>query len=181
MVEMGDLDLAGQHLASLQEGPPSVDVQSKADKKLKLMEALVWLRVGDTGSAQACLLSMATSGADSGQDSHSRDADMLDALLKTADGDFASAVDMWTAIAQHIAAKTGSAFTIADRRKRDRIDIHDWSVFDNLLAKSDSEYYVAFQLFADKDGTARIYDETWTGDWWWELQVSLSHISHSSL
>ena len=42
-------------------------------------------------------------------------------------------------------------FTIADRRKKDRIDIHDWSVFNNLLAKADSEYYVAFQLFADQD------------------------------
>lgn len=41
--------------------------------------------------------------------------------------------------------------------------------------------YAPEQLFADKDGTARIYDETWTGDWWWELQVSLSHILHSSL
>jgi solute carrier family 25 aspartate/glutamate transporter 12/13 len=45
----------------------------------------------------------------------------------------------------------GLLFTIADRRKRDRIDIHDWSVFNNLLAKADSEYYVAFQLFADQD------------------------------
>ncbi|KAI1783127.1 hypothetical protein LXA43DRAFT_977266 [Ganoderma leucocontextum] len=26
-------------------------------------------------------------------------------------------------------------------------------------------------LFADKNGTTRIYDETWTGDWWWELQA----------
>lgn len=29
--------------------------------------------------------------------------------------------------------------------------MHDWSVFNNLLAKSDSEYYVAFQLFADQE------------------------------
>jgi solute carrier family 25 aspartate/glutamate transporter 12/13 len=42
-------------------------------------------------------------------------------------------------------------FTVADRRKKDRIDIHDWSVFNNLLAKADSEYYVAFQLFADEE------------------------------
>ena len=42
-------------------------------------------------------------------------------------------------------------FTVADRRKKDRIDIHDWSVFNNLLAKADSEYYVAFRLFADEE------------------------------
>ncbi|KAI1790350.1 hypothetical protein LXA43DRAFT_891155 [Ganoderma leucocontextum] len=34
----------------------------------------------------------------------------------------------------------------------------------------DSLRYAPEQLYADKDGTTRIYDETWTGDWWWELQ-----------
>ncbi|PIL32079.1 hypothetical protein GSI_06784 [Ganoderma sinense ZZ0214-1] len=34
----------------------------------------------------------------------------------------------------------------------------------------DSLRYAPEQLFANEDGSARIYDETWTGDWWWELQ-----------
>ncbi|KAM5533658.1 hypothetical protein V8D89_012682 [Ganoderma adspersum] len=34
----------------------------------------------------------------------------------------------------------------------------------------DSLRYTPEQLFADKDGTSCIYDETWTGDWWWEIQ-----------
>ncbi|KAM5539179.1 hypothetical protein V8D89_007052 [Ganoderma adspersum] len=34
----------------------------------------------------------------------------------------------------------------------------------------DSLHYTPEQLFADKDGTSCIYDETWTGDWWWEIQ-----------
>ncbi|KAM5536416.1 hypothetical protein V8D89_009852 [Ganoderma adspersum] len=34
----------------------------------------------------------------------------------------------------------------------------------------DSLRYAPEQLFADEDRTSHIYDETWTRDWWWELQ-----------
>ena len=40
-------------------------------------------------------------------------------------------------------------FNIADRRSQGRINMHDWSVFNNLLAKPDAEYEMAFRLFAD--------------------------------
>jgi hypothetical protein len=28
------------------------------------------------------------------------------------------------------------------------------------------------RVFDDKEGTMRRYDEMWTADWWWEMQVS---------
>ncbi|GAB7354434.1 hypothetical protein MBLNU459_g4923t1 [Dothideomycetes sp. NU459] len=40
-------------------------------------------------------------------------------------------------------------FTIADRRGAGRITLSDWSTFNNLLAKPDAEYDIAFRLFAD--------------------------------
>ena len=40
-------------------------------------------------------------------------------------------------------------FDIADRHGTGRINIHDWSVFNNLLIKPDAEYEIAFRLFAD--------------------------------
>ena len=33
--------------------------------------------------------------------------------------------------------------------------------------------YVPEHVYMDDTGDARIYDEMWTGDWWWETQVSL--------
>lgn len=40
-------------------------------------------------------------------------------------------------------------FQIADRRKKNRVTLQDWSVFHNLLIKPDAEYEIAFRLFAD--------------------------------
>jgi hypothetical protein len=37
--------------------------------------------------------------------------------------------------------------------------------------------YLAYdcqQVFADKEGDTRRYDEMWTGEWWWKTQVSRS-------
>ena len=37
--------------------------------------------------------------------------------------------------------------------------------------------YLAYdcqQVFADKEGDTRRYDEMWTGEWWWKTQVSHS-------
>ena len=31
--------------------------------------------------------------------------------------------------------------------------------------------YAPEKLFGDPEMKSRIYDETWTGDWWWEMQV----------
>ncbi|KAL9098472.1 MAG: hypothetical protein Q9163_005871 [Psora crenata] len=46
-------------------------------------------------------------------------------------------------------------FEVADRKKNGRIYLKDWSVFENLLAKPDAEYEIAFRLF-DEDGTGTI-------------------------
>ncbi|KAL6300356.1 hypothetical protein BKA93DRAFT_819505 [Sparassis latifolia] len=35
--------------------------------------------------------------------------------------------------------------------------------------------YAPEKIFADKEGNTRIYDETWTGQWWWDLQKCLPH------
>ncbi|OQO08507.1 hypothetical protein B0A48_06377 [Cryoendolithus antarcticus] len=40
-------------------------------------------------------------------------------------------------------------FSVADRAQKNRVDIHDWSVFTNLLSKPDAEYEIAFRLFSD--------------------------------
>ncbi|KAI9806015.1 MAG: mitochondrial aspartate-glutamate transporter agc1 [Piccolia ochrophora] len=50
-------------------------------------------------------------------------------------------------------------FGVADRRKTGRLSIHDWAVFENLLAKPDAEYEIAFRLF-DAAGTGTVkYDD----------------------
>lgn len=49
----------------------------------------------------------------------------------------------------------GILFGVADRHKRGRVSMSEWAAFDNLLAKSDAEYEIAFRLF-DVDGTGSI-------------------------
>lgn len=39
----------------------------------------------------------------------------------------------------------------------------------------DSMAYEPEQVYADAMGENRVYDEMWTGDWWWKLQVSTSN------
>ena len=34
--------------------------------------------------------------------------------------------------------------------------------------------YAPEHVYSNKEGTERIYDEMWTGDWWWETQVGRS-------
>jgi solute carrier family 25 aspartate/glutamate transporter 12/13 len=58
----------------------------------------------------------------------------------------------------------GILFAVADRDRKGRVSIHDWSVFQNLLAKPDAEYEVVFRFF-DKNRTGYIdfdeFYETW--------------------
>src|SRR5579859_1262000 len=50
-------------------------------------------------------------------------------------------------------------FYVADRRRRGAVNYQDWMAFENLLAKPDAEYDIAFRLF-DIDGTGLInYDK----------------------
>ncbi|EXJ88428.1 hypothetical protein A1O1_05358 [Capronia coronata CBS 617.96] len=49
----------------------------------------------------------------------------------------------------------GILFNVADRHKHGRITMSEWAAFENLLAKADAEYEIAFRLF-DVDGTGLI-------------------------
>lgn len=57
------------------------------------------------------------------------------------------------AIEQHKIKRTQYAllFRVADRRESGRIGLSDWSAFNNLLAKPDAEYEIAFRLFSDRE------------------------------
>ncbi|QSS61714.1 mitochondrial inner membrane protein [Histoplasma capsulatum] len=53
----------------------------------------------------------------------------------------------------------GILFRVADRRKTGKVNLHDWAAFENLIAKPDAEYEIAFRLF-DVEGTGAIKYET---------------------
>ncbi|KAL1984012.1 hypothetical protein VTN96DRAFT_9697 [Rasamsonia emersonii] len=53
----------------------------------------------------------------------------------------------------------GILFRVADRRRAGRINLTDWAAFENLLAKPDAEYEIAFRLF-DVDGTGFVKFDT---------------------
>ena len=36
--------------------------------------------------------------------------------------------------------------------------------------------YAPERVYADEDGTTRVYEEMWSGDWWWDMQVRPSCI-----
>lgn len=46
-------------------------------------------------------------------------------------------------------------FAVADRQRKGRVTLSDWSTFDNLLSKPDAEYEIAFRLF-DIEGTGYV-------------------------
>ena len=46
-------------------------------------------------------------------------------------------------------------FAVADRRRTGKLTLPDWATFENLLAKPDAEYEIAFRLF-DVEGTGRV-------------------------
>lgn len=50
-------------------------------------------------------------------------------------------------------------FKVADKRRSGKLSLADWSTFENLLAKPDAEYEIAFRLF-DTDGTGSVKWET---------------------
>ena len=56
----------------------------------------------------------------------------------------------------------GILFNVADRRRAGKLNVTDWASFENLLAKPDAEYEIAFRLF-DFDGTGSVKFETVQG------------------
>ena len=92
LVEMGDLEGAARHLATLQGG------RQVPDAGLALREALVWLRVGNIGHARLCM-ELASGGEDDDANPElNKTASMLSALIATADGDAVAAREAWNAL-----------------------------------------------------------------------------------
>ncbi|KAJ5381090.1 uncharacterized protein N7496_003518 [Penicillium cataractarum] len=56
----------------------------------------------------------------------------------------------------------GILFRVADRRRSGKLSLSDWATFENLLAKPDAEYEIAFRLF-DLDGSGTVKWETVKG------------------
>ncbi|KAJ5263676.1 hypothetical protein N7478_011281 [Penicillium angulare] len=56
----------------------------------------------------------------------------------------------------------GILFRVADRRQTGKLTLSDWATFENLLAKPDAEYEIAFRLF-DLDGSGTVKFDTVQG------------------
>lgn len=50
-------------------------------------------------------------------------------------------------------------FQVADHRGKGKINLADWAIFENLLAKPDAEYEIAFRLFDTKGTGAVSFEE----------------------
>lgn len=86
LVEMGDLEGAGRHLASLGAGAATSGEEddektTQYQREIKLMETLVWLRLGDIAAARRCLAPLLPSDTDSIPDSKDDDSALLPATL----------------------------------------------------------------------------------------------------
>lgn len=81
LVEMGDFEGAGRHLATLSGSEDGTG-------EIALMETLVWLRVGDVASARRCL---ARTSSSSPSPSSSLVDGTLKALIQLADSEFEEA------------------------------------------------------------------------------------------
>jgi hypothetical protein len=104
LVEMGDLEGAGRHLRTL-EIEPGLDIEDM--RRLKMMEALVWLQVGDLWAAKRCIAHLqgetSTPASPSFEATESDEvagfpAQVFTALMKMAEGEFATAVMAWEAL-----------------------------------------------------------------------------------
>ncbi|KAJ4342182.1 hypothetical protein N0V87_001166 [Didymella glomerata] len=90
LVEMGDLDGAGRHLGTLSTGEGESDAAETRD--VLVMEAMVWLRVGDLASARRCLAQASDVGSDALLDG------ALAALVQLADSDYKAAASSFRAL-----------------------------------------------------------------------------------
>jgi tetratricopeptide (TPR) repeat protein len=90
LVEMGELEGAGRHLSSLSSSPSPKHTPEA--REVLVMEALVWLRVGDVMAARRCLSAASVAVEDELVDG------TLTALLHVANGEYASAVSAFEAL-----------------------------------------------------------------------------------
>ena len=101
LVEMGELEGAGRHLGTLASVERGMSDEDGA-REVLVMEALVWLRVGDVRAARRCVaaLSAGSEDAESEGEGEGKGNDKaeatLNALVKIAEGDYRAAVQAWT-------------------------------------------------------------------------------------
>jgi trafficking protein particle complex subunit 12 len=99
-VEMGDGEAAGRHLASLAGTGPS----EAARRELGVMEALIWLKLGDIRRAKLALskkvAGTSTSASEDEGDGDAYSERILKALILTCDGNLESAVKAWDSLSQ---------------------------------------------------------------------------------
>ncbi|PSN66844.1 hypothetical protein BS50DRAFT_573640 [Corynespora cassiicola Philippines] len=96
LVEMGDLEGAGRHLATLSS--PENGTESQEDREVLIMEALVWLRVGDIRAARASLTLASSKAPDALVDG------ALEALIQLANSEYAAAVTSFEALHEQFPA-----------------------------------------------------------------------------
>jgi tetratricopeptide (TPR) repeat protein len=84
LVEMGDIEGAGQHLGTLPKGPESQDIL--------VMETLIWLRVGDIEAAKRCLSAVSEAGSDELINGS------LEALIQLANSEFPAAASSFQSL-----------------------------------------------------------------------------------
>lgn len=41
----------------------------------------------------------------------------------------------------------------------------------------DNLRYAPEKVYEDSEGKSRVFNETWTGDWWWDMQVRLCSLA----
>ena len=57
--------------------------------------------------------------------------------------------------------------------KRDALEVVA-SLISNPVFKNEIAYQPE-KVYRDKNGKIRVYDEMWTGDWWWDMQVRIQN------
>jgi tetratricopeptide (TPR) repeat protein len=140
LVEMGDLEGAGRHLATLSSSSSTTDTDSTDAREILVMETLVWLRVGDITSARRCLARATSTSASPLLDG------TLSALVQLADSDYDAAAASFSAlhaqfpsdamVAQNLAVCLLYTGRISDAR----------DVLDSLLDASPPFYSLLFNL-----------------------------------
>jgi len=90
LIEMGELEGAGRHLETLSSTPNTGN--SPEAREVLVMEALVWLRVGDVAAARSCLRAATAAKEDELADG------TLAALLHVANGEYTAAVAAFSAL-----------------------------------------------------------------------------------
>ncbi|KAF1982311.1 hypothetical protein K402DRAFT_385017 [Aulographum hederae CBS 113979] len=85
LIELNDLEAAAIHLKTLNYP----NLSPSAARRLNMMEALVWLRIGSTTDAQRCI------DASTPSSSSDNSPAILAALTATASGDFDAALAVW--------------------------------------------------------------------------------------